>query len=318
MELLVERLARRGLELERWFELERSEPAEVRVVREDSLAARLPDYDDSQAPVLRPGGDWREPLNTTVWLRFRLCRPASWPVQDTALVAERFGTYPLEPAFRIGRELQRIQGMLYLDGKPYHGLDQFHRLIYLPEGPEYQLAASVWTGFASLEWQPNPVFRLVRIDPGANQLAHDLRILADALKRLDADDPARPALEEVAEAGLQEIDWTCPGGACFRHSLTRAHQKVERCLAALEPAPYEPTLVAAGHAHIDCAWLWPLAQTREKAGRTWTTALRLMERYPEYRFLASTPLQYEMVRQSFPESFEGIRQRVQEGRWETA
>ena len=317
MELLVERLARRGLELERWFELERSEPAEVRVVREDSLAARLPDYDDSQAPVLRPGGDWREPLNTTVWLRFRLCRPASWPVQDTALVAERFGTYPLEPAFRIGRELQRMQGMLYLDGKPYHGLDQFHRLIYLPEGPEYQLAASVWTGFASLEWQPNPVFRLVRIDPGANQLAHDLRILADALKRLDADDPARPALEEVAEAGLQEIDWTCPGGASFRHSLTRAHQKVERCLAALEPAPYEPTLVAAGHAHIDCAWLWPLAQTREKAGRTWTTALRLMERYPEYRFLASTPLQYEMVRQSFPESFEGIRQRVQEGRWET-
>ena len=62
MELLVERLTRRGLELGRWLELERGEPAEVRVVREDSRAARLPDYDDSQAPVLRPGGDWREPL----------------------------------------------------------------------------------------------------------------------------------------------------------------------------------------------------------------------------------------------------------------
>src|SRR5207244_13540856 len=119
MELLVERLARRGLELERWFELERSEPAEVRVVREDSLAARLPDYDDSQAPVLRPGGDWRAPLNTTVWLRFRLCRPASWPVPDTALVAERYGTYPLEPAFRTGRALQRAHGTAYPASKAY-------------------------------------------------------------------------------------------------------------------------------------------------------------------------------------------------------
>jgi alpha-mannosidase len=317
MELLSERLARRFLELEQWLEMERSEPAVVRVVREASAAARLPDYDDSQAPLLRPGGDWREPLNTTVWLRFHLRRPAAWPVEDTALVAQRFGTYPLEPALRIGRELQRMQGMLYLDGTAYHGLDQYHRLIYLPEGPEYQFAASVWTGFASLEWQPNPVFRLVRIDPGASQLAHDLRILADALKHLPADDPARPAIERAAEACLQEIDWSCPGNARFRDSVARAHQIVEHCLAGLETAPYEPTLIAAGHAHIDCAWLWPLSQTREKAGRTWTTALRLMERYPEYRFLASTPLQYEMVRESFPESFEGIRQRVREGRWET-
>ncbi len=71
-----------------------------------------------------------------------------------------------------------------------------------------------------------------------------------------------------------------------------------------------------GHAHIDCAWLWPISQTREKAGRTWTTALRLMERYPEYRFLASTPLQYEMVQQRFPDTFAGIRERLREGRWE--
>ena len=55
-----------------------------------------------------------------------------------------------------------MQGMLYLDGRPYHGLDQYHRLIYLPAGPEYGLAANVWTGFAELDWQPNPVFRLVR------------------------------------------------------------------------------------------------------------------------------------------------------------
>jgi hypothetical protein len=203
MELLVERLVRRGLELGRWFEIEQSEPAEVRIIREDTADARRVDFDDSHAPVLSPGGGWQEPLNSTVWLRFKLCRPADWPVPDTALVAQRFGNYPFEPGGRIGRDLQRMQGLLYLDGKAYHGLDQFHKLIYLPEGPDYHFAASIWTGFAEMDWQPNPVFRLVRLDPGAVQLAHDLRILTDALQTLAVDDSARPALERLAEASQQ-------------------------------------------------------------------------------------------------------------------
>jgi alpha-mannosidase len=207
--------------------------------------------------------------------------------------------------------------MLYLDGKPYHGIDQYHRLIHLPAGPDYQFAANVWTGFAELEWQPNPVFRLVRVDPGAMQLHHDLRVLVDALKTLEREHPARPDLEHLAESALIAIDWSNPGSGPFRASLARAHALVENGLCQLKTADYEPTIIAAGHAHIDCAWLWPIAQTRQKAGRTWTTALRLMERYPEYRFLASTPLQYEMVKESFPETFEGIRERVREGRWET-
>ena len=152
--------------------------------------------------MLAAGGDWREPVDTTVWLRFRLRRPDAWPVEDTALVAQRFGTYPLERGIRIGQDLQRMQGMLYLDGKPYHGIDQYHRRIHLPAGPDYQFAANVWTGFADMEWQPNPVFRLVRMDPGATQLHHDLRVLADALKTLEKDNPARPDLERLAEVGL--------------------------------------------------------------------------------------------------------------------
>src|SRR5579859_2097517 len=250
MELLVERLERRSLELNRWLELERGEPAEVRIVREDTLDARLPDYDDSQAPPLPQGGDWREPLNTTVWLRFRLRRPTSWPVEDTALVAQRFGTTPLEPGVRIGRELQRMQGMLYLDGRPYHGIDQYHRRIHLPAGPDYQFAANVWTGFADMEWQPNPVFRLVRMDPGATQLHHDLRVLVDALKTLEKDHPARPDLEHLAESALVAIDWSCPGSAAFRQSLACAHQLVEAEIGRLRTADYEPTMIAAGHAHI--------------------------------------------------------------------
>src|SRR5690348_492777 len=100
MEQLVEQLERRVVEIGKWFEAERTEPAEVRIIREDVAEARGPAYDDSPAQILAPGGEWREPLNTSVWLRFQLERPSSWPVEDTALVASRFGTQPFE---RSGR-----------------------------------------------------------------------------------------------------------------------------------------------------------------------------------------------------------------------
>src|SRR5207248_876021 len=161
--------------------------------------------------------------NATVWLRFALRRPDGWPVEHTALLAQRFGTLPRESglAARIGVELQRMQGLLYLDGKAYHGLDQYHRVIHLPQRPEYHFAAKIWTGFADMEWQPNPVFRLVRVDPGATQLRHDLRILYDALATLPPEDPSRLELERIAEAALLAIDWSCPGAEAFRTSLER-------------------------------------------------------------------------------------------------
>src|SRR6266851_7739374 len=100
MQLLVEQLGKRVAEIGRWIEAEVGEPAEVRVVRQEFGRARDSAYDDAREPILAPGGDWREPLDTTVWLRFRLRRPDSWPVADTALMAQRFGNYPLEPTNR--------------------------------------------------------------------------------------------------------------------------------------------------------------------------------------------------------------------------
>jgi len=170
--------------------------------------------------MLAPGGDWPEPVDSTVWLRFNLHRPETWPVADTALVAQRFGSYPLEGK-RVGQDQQRMQGVLYLDGKPYHGLDQYHRLVFLLAGPDYRFAASVWTGFAELGWQPNPVFRLVRADSGATLLHHDLRVLVDAIKTLEPFHPARPNLERLAEQALITVDWTCPGSPASRASLAR-------------------------------------------------------------------------------------------------
>ena len=60
------------------------------------------------------------------------------------------------------------------------------------------------------------------------------------------------------------------------------------------------TVSAIGHAHLDTAWLWPLAETKRKCYRTFSTALRYMEDYPEYKFAASQAQQYEWMKDILP------------------
>jgi alpha-mannosidase len=76
------------------------------------------------------------------------------------------------------------------------------------------------------------------------------------------------------------------------------------------------SLALTGHAHIDLAWLWPLAETRHKALRTFSTVLSLMDQYPEYTFNQSTAQLYRFVEEDAPELFTRIKARVAEGRWD--
>ncbi|MFM2079856.1 MAG: hypothetical protein RLZZ219_538 [Cyanobacteriota bacterium] len=71
-----------------------------------------------------------------------------------------------------------------------------------------------------------------------------------------------------------------------------------------------------GHAHLDLAWLWPVADTWQAAIRTFESALALMERHPQLRFAQSTPALYAWIEQHRPDLFARIRRAMQAGRWE--
>lgn len=58
-----------------------------------------------------------------------------------------------------------------------------------------------------------------------------------------------------------------------------------------------------------------MAETNRKTERTFAAQLRLLEEYPEYKFLQSQPASYEMCRKNYPELFERIRDAIQKGRW---
>lgn len=71
-----------------------------------------------------------------------------------------------------------------------------------------------------------------------------------------------------------------------------------------------------GHSHLDTAWLWPVRETVHKAARTFSNALRLMEHYPDYKFIQSSVLYIDWMKKYYPDIYEGIKRRTAEGRWE--
>lgn len=91
----------------------------------------------------------------------------------------------------------------------------------------------------------------------------------------------------------------------------------ERLQEIKEDYPPVGRLALTGHAHLDLAWLWPVEETRRKGRRTFASALGLMDRYEDFTFNQSSAQLYEWVEEDAPELFERVKERVEEGRWET-
>lgn len=72
---------------------------------------------------------------------------------------------------------------------------------------------------------------------------------------------------------------------------------------------------AIGHAHIDTAWLWPIAETHRKCERTFSTATAYMDEYPEYKFACSQAYQYQVIKERNPDLYARIQAKAKTGQW---
>jgi len=86
-------------------------------------------------------------------------------------------------------------------------------------------------------------------------------------------------------------------------------------LLAAQNGTTTPELHAFGHAHIDVAWLWPLAETERKVARTAANQLELMESYSEYVFLQSQAQLYVMLRNGYPDIYDRVQEKISTGQW---
>jgi alpha-mannosidase len=266
-----------------------------------------------------PLGERLGPLWATYWARVVVEVPEAWAGARVDLYWD-----------------SRSEALLWLDGRSMQGLNPGRHtapLLQPARGGErltfhVEIACNGLFGEYGTDPQGYALVacELRRFDPEAFAFYFDY----DVLRQLEAD--RNPAGKTRSQGGVGELvqpalDRTWAGR--LLHDLNRvcniadpedratwpeARAILEGLLAARNGS-IAHQMSAIGHAHLDTAWLWPLDETRRKAQRSFSTAVALMDRYPEFKFACSQAYQYAVIEQCDPDLFARIRAKVAAGQW---
>ncbi len=216
-----------------------------------------------------------------------------------------------------------FESMLYVNRKPYQGVDTNHKEVFFDEyaGQEVTLTFMLWTGLEGVDTSPegrdfHHRFRSANfayLNEKADELYYFCRAILETLNYLDKNDERYEDLVGAMERTFRVIDWD--GGEDLMPTLEEAHGVLMAEIDKMEKRT-DVTVNVVGHTHIDVAWLWRLKHTREKAQRSFSTVLRLMQQYDEYIFQQAQPQLYKYMKESCPDIYEQMKERIAEGRWE--
>lgn len=262
-------------------------------------------------------GDQFGPPWATFWFRGKVDVPADWKGDRVDLLWD-----------------SQSEATLWIDGRSIQGLNmnQGNRpdAVVLAEARggetltfQIEMACNNKFGISKgdgLLMQSDPISpfhlrrcELARFDPQAWDLYYDAVTLVQLEQNLQKDSSS----SDHSWQGLllSELNRLANTIDLDDRSTWPAAKEILKKLYENRNASRAFELTAIGHAHIDCAWLWPLAETHRKCVRSFSTATTYMRDYPEYRFACSQAYQYEYIKQHHKDLYQRIRDCVASGQW---
>ncbi|MFJ9209523.1 alpha-mannosidase [Streptomyces sp. NPDC102264] len=268
------------------------------------------------------GTEWGSPWSTS-WFRLEGVVPESWAGRPVEVV--------IDPGFTGEGPGFQAEGLVYdAAGVPLKGIHPRNRHIPVAApaagGEPVRLLLEAAANPAVLhDFEPTllgdvltagdrPLYRfaaadLAVLDEEVWHLVLDVEVLTELMRELPADRSRRHEILRALESMLDTLDLHDVAG-------TAGAARAELTEVLSRPAsPSAHRISAAGHAHIDSAWLWPLRETVRKASRTFANVTALAADYPELVFACSQAQQYAWVRDHQPHIWERIKQAVADGTW---
>ncbi|MBL4936164.1 alpha-mannosidase [Clostridium sp. YIM B02515] len=224
--------------------------------------------------------------------------------------------------------------LFIVDGKYKGVFDVNHSSVMMTAGGEagktYRLAFESYTGHHipgcgadENDKAPEPdcktfegIFVVLEREDVSN-FVFDLRVLRQLANVLDENSLRKnKIIRQLAK--VYELVYAMPSEVPeenWRAKLSQARELMHPLLKDKNGSTM-PSFGIVGHSHLDTAWLWPIAETWRKSARTFSSVLNLMDQYPELNFIQSTPYYASVLRERYPEIYEGIKDKVKDGRWE--
>jgi alpha-mannosidase len=264
--------------------------------------------DQAEWQAFNPGDHWGE-YDDHAWFRADVTIPPQFDgkkvLLDVSVDTERW--------FADSRQF-----ILFVDGTIRQGMDINHRTCVLRHQAQAgEMIRVDLEAYAGLVEKPTELYLQLFVEnPDVKKIYYDLFVPLQVVTEMPEGDKLRLDLLDVLNQAVNRLDLRKPFSAAFHQSIADTGAFLEEHFYQAFCGDNPIKAVAVGHTHIDVAWLWRLRQTREKTGRSFATVLRLMEDYPEYRFMSSQPQLYQFLSEDFPGLFDQVRARVDEGRWE--
>ena len=250
-----------------------------------------------------------DPLWATHWFKVDFTIPDGWNDEEVHL---RFNALS--------------EAMVWQDGKPVQGLSAKMENQIREEWPLTKKAQAGKKYSFYIEQASNSLFGEKKIEespydhwlkmcefgvfnPVAWEIYHDLEVLWQLEECL------APSNSAWSRHLLFELNRFCNVFDESDESTWQEAGAILKELLSQKNGSFAHELSAIGHAHLDNAWLWPLAETHRKLFRTTANSLALMEEYPEYKFACSQAYQYTVLEKEQPGLFAQVRDKVEAGQW---
>lgn len=241
------------------------------------------------------------------WLRLRFHSPKA--------EGNRCVVLSTSTGYEGERDTINPQCMVFIDGKIVQALDTNHTRVRLDFDRDYEIYLYYYMG--SQHEKCDFKMWLSYIDVPVRDLYYDMYVPFEACRDVYYENSYEFAnTVKILEQACNKLELNYP-------YTEEYYGKIEQVRAFLKEEYYEGmcgnspiTVNCIGHTHIDVAWLWTLAQTREKVQRSFATVLELMKYYPEYRFMMSQPQLFRYLSEVAPDIYSEVKELVRSGRWE--
>ena len=279
------------------------------------LRIALPDWRMKEGDIPEAGS---VSLHDKSWTSIRI--PFQWGKYDKTYWFRN--TVTLQPNFS-GKPLVLLldfpEALLYLNGKPYQGIDRNHKEIVICEksksNEQFVIAVQAYSGRTN-EHATFSAAELAVLDTTARRLDSALTVLQELDKLLDHGSYESKKIRELIHRTLIFLKYFKPGSEEYPNAIRRAYNFLLNTLETEFKTTMPGQVHLIGHSHIDTAWLWTIQETMRKCGRTFSSVLRLMEEFPEFKFSQSQPVLYEFTKRHYPDLYKQVSQCVTEGKWE--
>ncbi len=148
------------------------------------------------------------------------------------------------------------------------------------------------------------------VNEDVQNLYYDLTLLLDIAGAEEFDEDYRAFLNKELNEALNLVDFDTFEG------VSDALKYIEEHIYQNDDFRSSGDVALVGHSHLDIAYYWRRMHVVQKNARTVLIQMRLMDKYPDFRYAHTQPYVYELLKNNYPELFEELKVKIRNGQFE--